>query len=470
MRPWDRLYRFAEERTGLEAQELLVTLLLEPYGPLVDGLANTMGGDEALDFRIDAAATLATLAAEIDACYRYALAIDFQLPETQARFWYVSEEKLEPRLGERAEEEGAEREQPLAVARDVAKLRQVLRGLSPEMSVAAFLMEMPEFRHVVRRVQLTARRPYAEIRDNLIDATMRPMDLLRCKLSFFGATDFDPRSDRWVRIALFRHAPFPDELHKIAADDWAIPPAEPVAEGPTRHAKAPQVEAQKTDQIRAEDRYSLNEIDAQIRKAARGAGLVWGLAEEAGKCARTLACSDPQALHALPSVLEAHRAGDYASGIVANGVSWTSPDGRPLSPLMLGPAIADHAFVLPANTLRIDGPVTRPVLLLPFIENVADILGRAVLVEISGIRIALARRNLSSALATLADTKMVDRIELSLGPASMLPDAPCSEAAAGIFVPAALWARFEALAALTYVPASETSRIKGAGAGLNDNE
>ena len=36
-----------------------------------------------------------------------------------ARFWYVSEEKLEPRLGERFREPGAEREQPLAIARDV---------------------------------------------------------------------------------------------------------------------------------------------------------------------------------------------------------------------------------------------------------------------------------------------------------------------------------------------------------------
>jgi hypothetical protein len=35
-------------------------------------------------------------------------------------------------------------------------------------------------------------------------------------------------------------------------------------------------------------RCSLNEIDSQLRKAARGAGLPWGLAEEAGKAARWL--------------------------------------------------------------------------------------------------------------------------------------------------------------------------------------
>ena len=43
-------------------------------------------------------------------------------------------------------------------------------------------------------------------------AEMLPIDLLRCKLAFFGATRFDPRSDRWVRISLFQGAPYPDDL------------------------------------------------------------------------------------------------------------------------------------------------------------------------------------------------------------------------------------------------------------------
>jgi len=65
---------------------------------------------------------------------------------------------------------------------------------------------------------------YAEIRDNLVGAAMRPIDLLRCKLSFFGATRFDPKSDRWIRITLFQNAPYPDELATAEADDWAYPP------------------------------------------------------------------------------------------------------------------------------------------------------------------------------------------------------------------------------------------------------
>lgn len=51
-----------------------------------------------------------------------------------------------------------------------------------------------------------------DLSDNLIAEDMLPIDLLRCKLAFFGASRFDPRSDRWVRINLFQGAPFPDEL------------------------------------------------------------------------------------------------------------------------------------------------------------------------------------------------------------------------------------------------------------------
>ena len=36
-----------------------------------------------------------------------------------------------------------------------------------------------------------------------------PIDMLRLKLSFFGAIKFDPRSDKWLRICMFQGAPLP---------------------------------------------------------------------------------------------------------------------------------------------------------------------------------------------------------------------------------------------------------------------
>jgi len=98
-----------------------------------------------------------------------------------------------------------------------------LADLDGNETLAQFLMNHPEHRHIVRRVQIVTKYPYAEIRDNTIAAEMLPIDLLRCKLSFFGATKFDPRSDRWVRINMYQGSPFPDELAECDPDDMAYP-------------------------------------------------------------------------------------------------------------------------------------------------------------------------------------------------------------------------------------------------------
>ncbi len=225
-RPWDMLYRWAEENLSLEGQEQTVSLLIDAHGPLVDDIAETMCAGEDAHFRIDGAMTVAELKALLRRLYGWALAIPFEREDARARLWYVSEEKLEPRLAERFEEDLAAWEQPLAPGRAAAGLFQALGAWDGSATVARFLLRRPEHRHIVRRAQIAAKHAYAEIRDNTISAEMLPIDLLRCKLSFFGATGFDPRSDRWVRINMYRGAPFPHELSETDPDDLFYPPLE----------------------------------------------------------------------------------------------------------------------------------------------------------------------------------------------------------------------------------------------------
>jgi len=222
--PWDGLYLWAEANLSVEGQEQLVSLMLEPYGEIVDEFADGMSADEGAAFRIDGSMSLNRLREIIDDIYGWALTIDWASPESVARVWYVSQEKLEPRLGERFEEPIEPYEQPLATGRDAAALRRDLQDWDGDGAVASFLLRHPEHRHIVRRAQIASRYPYAEIRDNTISTELLPIDLLRCKLAFFGADHFDPRSDRWVRINMFQDAPFPDELSDYDADDWSYPP------------------------------------------------------------------------------------------------------------------------------------------------------------------------------------------------------------------------------------------------------
>lgn len=221
--PWDRLYLWAEHNLSLEAQEQLVSLLMEPYPDLINPLGDCLSADETNGQHIDGAMTIGSLMDLLNKSYGWAQTIDWTSCDAQARAWYVSAEKMEPRLGERFDEPITDYELPLAPGRDAARMAADLTDWSTGDTVASFLLHHPEHRHIARRVQLLERCPYGEIRDNTIGADIVPIDMLRCKLSFFGAGHFDPRSDRWVRINMFRDAPFPDDLTIETADDWGYP-------------------------------------------------------------------------------------------------------------------------------------------------------------------------------------------------------------------------------------------------------
>jgi len=214
--PWDALWRWGEANLAIEAQEALLALMLEPHGDLVDELAPCMAADEAPAAKLDGAMAVGRLRDLIGENYEWALAVDYSRNAENSRFWYVSEDKLEPRLGERHDEFGAERELPLDIGRQVASLAAAIVANDPGEPVAHLLLRHPEYRNTVRRVQLSSSRPFTEIRDNLISADLMPIDMLRCKLAFFGATRFDPRSDRWVRISLFQGSPYPEEIDGTA--------------------------------------------------------------------------------------------------------------------------------------------------------------------------------------------------------------------------------------------------------------
>ena len=198
----------ASQAFGIGTQELVVSLLIELCPDLVDGLSDCLGDPLGPDPA--PLADTGVLAEAIAADWGWALK-DYSCPETVRRFWYISENKLEPRIGDRFDEPGAESERPLYVARAVAALRDDLPD-APEMTTA-FLARHPEHAFAIKRVSTLARQSYAEIRDNLIAAECRPIDMLRCKLAFFGATRFDPKSDLWTRITLAQGAPL---IHEVA--------------------------------------------------------------------------------------------------------------------------------------------------------------------------------------------------------------------------------------------------------------
>ena len=217
---FNEIYLWLEKNSCEECIEYVVSMMMEPFDDIINPLINKMSSEEEKYFNIPADRTIIELKKILENQYSKILNIDFLEKKNNQNFWFISKNKEEPRLADRFKENGSELEQPLAIARDIKKLYEQLNLFKNSSTVDKFLAKCPEFRHVVRRAFIIEKFPYSEIQDNTIGQSIVPIDMLRLKLSFFGALKFDPRSDKWLRICMFQGAPLPEQLNDY--DDYWV--------------------------------------------------------------------------------------------------------------------------------------------------------------------------------------------------------------------------------------------------------
>ena len=217
---WNSVYLWAEQNTKPECCEFIVSLMMEVYPDIVEPLSYEMSIDEEEYFDIDASRNVDDVCKLIEQQYAWLLDINFNQKENIFNFWYYSKNKQEPRMSDRFSEEGSDLELPLAIARDIQSLYRELKTMESGSDIGSYLSKNQQYRHVLRRVFICEKLPYSEIQDNTISKSLIPVDMLRLKLSFFGATRFDPRSDRWVRITMYQGAPLMKEIKK-SNDTWS---------------------------------------------------------------------------------------------------------------------------------------------------------------------------------------------------------------------------------------------------------
>jgi len=217
--PFNEIYLWLEKETCEECIEYIVSIMMEPFGEIVQPLISQMSSEEEKYFNIPTERNIEDLKKILENKYSDILKIDFNKEGSNQKFWFISKNKEEPRLANRFEESGADLEQPLAIARDIKRLYERLLSLKNNLKINQFLIDNSDLRHVVRRAFIIENFPYSEIQDNTIGENIVPIDMLRLKLSFFGALKFDPRSDKWLRICMFQGAPLPNEL-KDYDEQW----------------------------------------------------------------------------------------------------------------------------------------------------------------------------------------------------------------------------------------------------------
>ena len=219
--PLQNVYLHFINKISIETQEILNSIFIEPFPELLDDLTNEMGTDEqntvTIGYKVN------ELIKIIKDKYSWALKIDIKNPDENFYFWYTSQAKLEPRLGATQIDHGKEKQLPFDIPQQVQNALKILTKLPDDMTGAEAMILHPEIRNIIKRVIINENFPFSEIQNNLVGKKVRPIDLLRCKLSFFGATKYDPKSNLWTRITLFQGAPLPHQLQEENATEWLFP-------------------------------------------------------------------------------------------------------------------------------------------------------------------------------------------------------------------------------------------------------
>ncbi len=214
--------------------------------------------------------------------------------------------------------------------------------------------------------------------------------------------------------------------------------------------------------------WSLNEIEATCRKAARGAGFSWGLAEEAGKAARWLTEQGHPGANLIARLLIRHDgiAMSQLAPVRTEGV-WAAPGGM-LCPIIAGTALSDRAaLVVNVGELTI-GQIAVPLVLCYFARallgpdiqsvNLSWDRAQATVTEI-GLHVT------GAPAAVHAESTQTVSIKANLAAFAMQIPPPSDRS-----VSAKTVVQLQAFAQRTYAPATDLSRSAGAGAGETDND
>ena len=206
---------------------------------------------------------------------------------------------------------------------------------------------------------------------------------------------------------------------------------------------------------------SLNEVEALSKKAARGAGYPWGLAEEAAKATHWLCARGMDGCGALSVLLATTDGVDLAGWRPVMGSTWAAKEGR-LCPICAGTALADGLADIGQGGVSLRS-VVAPLLLVPFAAQAAmrNKISLQVAWGTGSVLTDGSEASLFGETAFVADTVTIAKAETPVvGQLRTSRADPVSE----------VKRRLDALAYRTYAPATEESRLKGAGAGLSDND
>ena len=212
---------------------------------------------------------------------------------------------------------------------------------------------------------------------------------------------------------------------------------------------------------------SLNEIQTQATKAARGVGLPWGVADEAGRAARWLEARGLAGLSALDGAFEGLATPGWRRCFpIPAGSIWRAASGE-IDGLLAGMTLADRAdrlLSLAGDDDLVLVAVRWPLLAIPFLASVAQVRGEWLTVTPGPqtTTIIIGDNSVSTSCREIEDLATSETVRIERCFVEREPQV-LSRLDGSVAIDREVYAHLDRRAVRTHVPESTESQARGAG-------
>ena len=201
---------------------------------------------------------------------------------------------------------------------------------------------------------------------------------------------------------------------------------------------------------------TLSEIDTTSKRAAKGAGFSWGIAEEVGKNMRLLELFGLPGIKNLNQFLKDYKEKQFQKVTLISDTNNTNK--YPFCPIILGVNFIDQVNLLDKKINIQISNVAFPLLFLPFVSRASEMIGKRIFLKIEekefllNLNQSIYSNYLKNEILEVCNTINISFIENSNS---------FNENE---------WKELYKLSEDTFVEETESLKIGAAGAGLTDND
>ena len=201
---------------------------------------------------------------------------------------------------------------------------------------------------------------------------------------------------------------------------------------------------------------SLSEIDTTSKRASKGMGFSWGVAEEIGKSIRLLELFGLAGIKTLTQYynLRINQKFENLKLIKENNLS----ENNPYCPVILGVSFLDQIKTIEKFNKITFNKISFPLLILPFLSRSSEIIGKKINIKFDKIEFLLNLNvNISSNLLNQNCPEIANNVEIEI----VENQDNFSEQE---------WLNLYKISEETFVEESDSLKQGAAGAGLTDND